>query len=60
MNRRTLARIATVGLILSSAGSSATDLSDRLLDHSAGHDWPAYGRTFGEQHYSPLVAVTCA
>jgi quinohemoprotein ethanol dehydrogenase len=57
MNRRMLACVATVGLIVSSAGSSATDLSDRLLDDSAGHDWPAYGRTFGEQHYSPLVAI---
>ena len=57
MNRRTLASVVTVGLILSAARSSATDLSGRLLDHSAGRDWPAYGRTFGEQHYSPLAAV---
>lgn len=35
----------------------ATDLiaPDRAyLDSSDGADWPGYGRTFGEQHYSPL------
>ncbi|RZT94863.1 quinohemoprotein ethanol dehydrogenase [Advenella incenata] len=28
-----------------------------LLDHSNGDDWPAYGRTYGEQHFSPLRQV---
>ena len=34
-------------------GGSATKLSDR----SAGQDWPGYGRTYGEQHYSPLTQI---
>ena len=29
----------------------------RLSDDSNGRDWPGYGRTFGEQHYSPLKEV---
>src|SRR5688500_13995579 len=29
----------------------------RLIDTASGADWPAYGRTYGEQHYSPLALV---
>ena len=29
----------------------------RYLDGSAGADWPGYGRSFGEQHYSPLAQI---
>ena len=28
-----------------------------LMDDSSGADWPAFGRTYGEQHYSPLTAI---
>src|SRR5271163_3654240 len=35
------------------AGSSTA----RYLDSSEGRDWPGYGRTFGEQHYSPLAQI---
>lgn len=28
-----------------------------LLDNADGANWPAYGRTYGEQHFSPLTAV---
>lgn len=28
-----------------------------LIDGSKGDDWPAYGRTYGEQHFSPLTQV---
>jgi quinohemoprotein ethanol dehydrogenase len=28
-----------------------------LLDGSVNADWPAYGRTYGEQHYSPLTQI---
>ncbi|MGV3768538.1 MAG: PQQ-dependent dehydrogenase, methanol/ethanol family [Sphingobium phenoxybenzoativorans] len=31
--------------------------SERLLDNSGGADWSGYGRTYGEQHYSPLDQV---
>lgn len=26
-------------------------------DSSSGDDWPAYGRTYGEQHFSPLTDI---
>ncbi|MCZ4344168.1 PQQ-dependent dehydrogenase, methanol/ethanol family [Sphingomonadaceae bacterium G21617-S1] len=29
-----------------------------LLDSSEGRDWPGYGRTYGEQHFSPLADVS--
>jgi quinohemoprotein ethanol dehydrogenase len=29
----------------------------RYLDTSEGKDWPGYGRTFGELHYSPLSEI---
>ena len=29
----------------------------QLFDGSDGRDWPAFGRTYGEQHYSPLDQV---
>ncbi|QQN75125.1 PQQ-dependent dehydrogenase, methanol/ethanol family [Croceicoccus sp. YJ47] len=28
-----------------------------LADDSGGDDWPAFGRTYGEQHYSPLTQI---
>lgn len=29
----------------------------QLLDGSDGSDWPAFGRTYGEQHFSPLTEI---
>lgn len=29
----------------------------QFTDGSDGRDWPAFGRTYGEQHYSPLTEV---
>ena len=29
----------------------------QLNDDSDGDDWPAFGRTYGEQHYSPLAEI---
>lgn len=31
-----------------------------LSDDSDGRDWAAYGRTYGEQHYSPLAQINAA
>jgi quinohemoprotein ethanol dehydrogenase len=36
---------------------SLNSSSARYLDGSNGRDWPGYGRTFGEQHYSPLSQI---
>jgi len=30
---------------------------EQLHDGSDGRDWPAFGRTYGEQHYSPLDQI---
>jgi quinohemoprotein ethanol dehydrogenase len=35
----------------------APSAAERYDDASAGDDWPGYGRTYGEQHYSPLTDV---
>ena len=32
--------------------------SARMADASAGADWQGYGRTFGEQHFSPLTEIS--
>ncbi|MET0588095.1 MAG: PQQ-dependent dehydrogenase, methanol/ethanol family [Novosphingobium sp.] len=37
-----------------SSGGEATAI---LADGSSGDDWPGYGRTFGQQHFSPLADV---
>jgi quinohemoprotein ethanol dehydrogenase len=40
------------------AYSMADNLSQaKLLDTSNGQDWPGYGRSFGEQHFSPLAQI---
>src|SRR3546814_470309 len=39
------------------SGGAASGAAARLLDGSDGADWPAFGRTYGEQHYSPLDEV---
>ena len=36
---------------------SSSDEGVRLEDASDGRNWAAYGRTFGEQHYSPLSEI---
>jgi len=43
-----------------SASAAATALAGphaRLADDATGADWPAFGRTYGEQHFSPLAAI---
>lgn len=39
------------------ATSPATASAALLLDASDGQDWPGFGRTYGEQHFSPLEAI---
>jgi quinohemoprotein ethanol dehydrogenase len=38
-------------------GSKGLESGSIFLDDSDGRDWAAYGRTFGEQHYSPLTQI---
>ena len=44
------------GLQQMSSASVAVN-SEQFVDKSDGSDWPAFGRTYGEQHYSPLDQV---
>jgi quinohemoprotein ethanol dehydrogenase len=39
---------------------SINDAATKLMDNSDGVDWPAFGRTFGEQHYTPLTQISDA
>lgn len=55
MIRRTGLALA-FGLLAAAKPSGTTDAA-RLSDASGGTDWAAYGRTFGEQHFSPLKAI---
>ena len=53
--------VCAAGLVVAVANTSAAaaDSKDnaRLSDTSDGRDWPAFGRTYGEQHYSPLTKI---
>ena len=40
-----------------SAPSQPTDEAALLGDQSKGDNWAGYGRTYGEQHYSPLTTI---
>jgi quinohemoprotein ethanol dehydrogenase len=51
-----LLALFSLGVAGATAAPSASSVS-RYLDSSDGADWPGYGRTFGEQHYSPLAQV---
>ncbi len=39
------------------AATRADTSAARYRDDSNGQDWPGYGRTFGQQHYSPLTQI---
>jgi len=70
MNRKLICAVLPVGLGLLLAGCSAptaggTDQAQpsqkdnaRLADNSSGNDWAGYGRTYGEQHFSPLNQIS--
>jgi quinohemoprotein ethanol dehydrogenase len=66
MNRSWTAAMAiamTLGVsvaITATPTAAQPDPAARYLDSSDGADWPGYGRTFGEQHYSPLTQINRA
>ena len=50
--------IVVAGLLACVSSALAADPdTTRLSDTSDGRDWAAFGRTFGEQHYSPLSKI---
>lgn len=56
-DRRVLGVFAAMSLMLLTAQASVTTSVGKLSDDSSGSDWAAFGRTFGEQHYSPLEQI---
>lgn len=44
-------------LVAVGAALAASAHDDPLQDGADGRNWPSYGRTYGEQHYSPLEQV---
>lgn len=44
-------------LTLAATLAAGAVAEETLLDSSAGIDWPGYGRSFGEQHFSPLTQI---
>ena len=40
------------------ADSGASSSHAKLLDAASGDDWPGFGRTYGEQHFSPLAEIS--
>ena len=51
------AALGTVGIDHPDARGETVNSEALLHDSSGGGDWPAYGRTFGEQHFSPLTRI---
>ncbi len=50
--------LVATGLLLAANAVTATATDDAALANEAdGRNWPAYGRTFSESHYSPLATV---
>ena len=55
-----LVRILTLfcsSMITVAAPPTDTSAAVRVDDASDGHNWPSYGRTYGEQHFSPLRQI---
>ncbi len=48
---------AVAGASMSEPVAQQGKADSPLLDSNAGGDWPGYGRTFGEQHFSPLSQI---
>ena len=49
--------IAVAWVLFAAAGASLAFDAGELADDSDGKNWPAYGRTYGEQRYSPLKQI---
>jgi quinohemoprotein ethanol dehydrogenase len=56
MRRGVLLTLASFGFAGGACGASLH--AAQLSDESDGRDWSAYGRSYGQQHYSPLAAIS--
>ncbi|WP_233204182.1 PQQ-dependent dehydrogenase, methanol/ethanol family [Novosphingobium sp. HII-3] len=52
-----LAACGSESRITEEKGATTATWERQLDDASDGEDWPAFGRTYGEQHYSPLEDI---
>lgn len=52
-----LASLLFIGLVGLADAAEPRDPAAILHDDAGGENWAAYGRTYGEQHFSPLAAV---
>jgi quinohemoprotein ethanol dehydrogenase len=51
------ALLAAAGANRLSIGQESANAEALMLDSNTSGDWPGYGRTFGEQHFSPLSQI---
>ncbi|WP_082545448.1 MULTISPECIES: PQQ-dependent dehydrogenase, methanol/ethanol family [unclassified Sphingomonas] len=56
-SRPTVPASGKAAVAAADAGAGPDGWRAQLADGSDGRDWPAFGRTYGEQHYSPLTQV---
>lgn len=49
--------LASAGGVALVAAPSALSPETQLRDSSDGDDWPGFGRSYGEQHFSPLTQI---
>lgn len=57
--RITLCALSALALVSNSGYEQDRQRANAVLaDHSGGSDWPAFGRTYGEQHFSPLEQIS--
>lgn len=52
--------LALIATSCSAPSGRSSGPESQLLDSSNGDDWPAFGRTYGEQHFSPLTDIGAA
>ena len=63
LSRRIPSLVAATIFAVATSGWAAPAVRDdaaRLADTSTGDDWAGYGRTYGEQHFSPLTEINAA
>ena len=50
--------LCVIAALCAASGLAATTIDNAALkDEADGRNWPAYGRTFSETHYSPLTEI---
>ncbi|HKX79842.1 MAG TPA: PQQ-dependent dehydrogenase, methanol/ethanol family [Novosphingobium sp.] len=57
MTLRAALAMCALAPLVSGCNSGADDAAAFYLDGNDGKNWPGYGNTFGEQHYSPLAQI---